>query len=227
LGPVRTYDRSVTRRGVDAGDLLVVEIVDGVEVTPTSRRSAGPDRASGRGFGAGWACAGVLLAAVVTMLVGFAVNRPASLPAAAGPTSPNTSAPAVPWVLGGVYATGRRCAVRYKSELQLGVEVVNLGREPVGLLRMALAHQHTAIHATVTGLGTCAQWGPTEALAGAALLPGRTAWLSALFDVTAACMHAEPLRLRLTYTAGGRHTSTYLTGFPDLADAPYPNCTDR
>jgi hypothetical protein len=217
----------VTRRGVDAGDLLVVEIVDGVEVAPTSRRSAGPDRASGRGFGAGWASAGVLLAAVVTMLVGFAVNRQAAPPAAAGSTTPSTATAAVPWVLGGVYATGRRCAVRYKSELQLGVEVVNLGREPVGLLRMAVAPEHTAIHATVTGLGTCMQWGPTEALSGAALLPGRTAWLSAVFAVTAACMQAEPLRLRLTYIMDGRRTSTYVTGFTDLADAPYPDCADR
>jgi hypothetical protein len=217
----------VTRRGVDAGDLLVVEIVDGIELAPTSRRSAGPDRASGPGFRAGWASAGVLLAAVVTMLVGFAVNRPAAPPAAAGGATPSTATAAVPWVLGGVYATGRRCAVRYKSELQLGVEVVNLGREPIGLLRMAVAPEHTGLHATVTGLGTCMQWGPTEALAGAALLPGRTAWLSALFDVTAACMHAEPLRLRLTFTADGRQTSTYVTGFPDLADAPYPDCVDR
>jgi hypothetical protein len=218
----------VTRRGVDAGDLLVVEIVDGVEVAPTSRRSAGPDRASGRGFGAGWASAGILLAAVVTMLIGFAVNRPATPRAAAGPTSPSTAtAPAVPWIAGAVYATGRRCAVRYKSELQLGVEVVNLGREPVGLLRMALARQQTAIHTAVTGRGTCMQWGPSAALAGAALLPGRTVWLSALFDVTAACMQAEPLRLRLTYTASGRQVSTYVTGFPDLADAPYPACADR
>jgi hypothetical protein len=218
----------VTRRGVDAGDLLVVEILDGVEVAPTSRRSAGPDRASGRGFGAVWASAGILLAAVATMLVGFAVNRPATPRAAAGPTNSSTApAPVLPAIIGGVYATGRRCAVRYKSELQLGLEVVNLGREPVDLVRMAVAPEHTAIHATVTGLGTCAQWGPTEALAGAPLLPGRTVWLSALFDVTAHCMHAEPLRLRLTYNVAGRRIWTYVTGFPDLADAPYPDCADR
>jgi hypothetical protein len=162
------------------------------------------------------------------MLVGFAVNRPSAPRAAVGPPSTTTATPpAFQWVTGTVYATGRRCAVRYKSELQLGVEVVNLGHKPVGLLRMALARQHTAIHATVTGLGTCVQWGPTQALAGAAVLPGRTVWLSAVFDVTAACMQAEPLRLRLTYTAGGRQTSTYVTGFPDLADAPYPACAER
>ena len=218
----------MTRRGVDADDLLVVEIVDGVEVAPTSRRSAGPDRASGRSLRAGWASAGILLAAVATMLVGFAVNRPATPRAAAGPTRSSTAPAAVlPGIIGAVYATGRRCAVRYKSELQLGVEVVNIGREPVDLLRMAIAPENTAIHTTVTGLGTCAQWGPTEALAGAALLPGRTVWLSALFAVTASCMHAEPLRLRLTYNVAGRRIWAYVTGFPDLVDAPYPDCADR
>jgi hypothetical protein len=218
----------VTRCGVDAGDLLVVEIVDGLEVAPATRRSAGPDGASGRSFGVGWVSVGLLLAAVMTMLVGFAMNRPVTPPAAAGPTSPSTTAAAAgPLALAAVYATGRRCTVRYKSELQLGVEVVNLGREPASLRRVTLAQQSTAIRTAVTGVGTCAQWGPTGTLAGTSLLSGHTVWLSALFVVTASCMQAEPLRLRLTYTADGRQTSTYLTGFPDLADAPYPDCAGR
>jgi hypothetical protein len=218
----------VTRRGVDAGDLLVVEIVDGVEVAPASRRSEGPDRASGRGYGAGWASAGILLAAVATMLVGFAVNHLGTPRSAAAPVSSSTApAPALAGLIGAVYATGRSCAVRYKSELQLGLEVVNIGHEPVDLLGIAVTPERTAIHTTVTGRGTCAQWGPTEALAGAALLPGRTVWLSALFDVTASCMYAEPLRLRLTYNVAGRRIWTDVTGFQDLADAPYPDCPDR
>ena len=162
------------------------------------------------------------------MLVGFAMNRPVTPRAAAEPSrlSP-TAAQLAPLAFGSVYATGRRCAVRYKSQLQLGVEVVNLGRESVGLVRVALTQESTAMRATVTGLGTCAQWGPTDALGGASLRPGHTVWLSTLFDVTASCMHAEPLRLRLTYTAAGQETTTYVTGFPDLADAPYPDCPGR
>jgi len=218
----------VTRRGDDAGDLLVVEIVDGVEVAPASRRSADPDRVSGRGSGAGWVSVGILLAAAATMLVGFAIGRPSSPQVTAGSASlPPTVSRTSPLAFGAVYATGRRCAVRYKSELQLGVELVNLGRQPVGLLRIALANESTAFHATVSGVGTCAQWGPTGAMAGAALLPGQTVWVSTLLRVTAACMEAQPLRLRLTYTANGRTTSTYITGLDDLADAPYPDCPAR
>lgn len=141
-----------------------------------------------------------------------ASNQPASLPVLS--IAPNG-------VIGG---TGRRCAVWTGRELQLGVEVENLGPASVQLVQLDISIPSRDLHRISVVVSTCGQLGAAEPVAGLSLSKLETAWLSVTLVATAPCPAASTAEFRLTYLQAGQSAATDSRAVADLGQVPYPGC---
>jgi hypothetical protein len=189
--------------------------------------------------------AAIVLAAV-TLLVGLAAgfaagkstnagtnagpgttgHRPSAL-ASATVTSPPDNALAAAGLA--IEQLPYSCATQTGSQLTLGVELMN----------------QSATAVTLTGLKTVFpgdagalrelswQWAPCGAMTDGLyqptvpLPPGSTAWLSVTLKVLVRCPAAYPVQFSVSYTSGGVHASSNLSGFPDLGQVPYMGCPSQ
>jgi hypothetical protein len=166
------------------------------------------------------AVAALILAAA---LVGFAIGR-SGRPAPAG-TGRTTSLPVVSIAPNGVIGgTGRRCALRMGRQMQLGVEVENLGPATVQLVRLDVIVPSAELREISVGVGACAQLGPGEPVVGSTIGTLGTLWLSTVLTATVACPAASAVQFRLTYMQAGQRPSTKIFAFADLGQVPYDSC---
>jgi hypothetical protein len=204
-------------------DLDVVELVDLEHAPVPAQMAAGETALTTRPVARSrlaYVLAAVTAAAV---LLGFMIgrsgrpkpaasNQPASLPVLS--IAPNG-------VIGG---TGRRCAVWTGRELQLGVEVENLGPAPVQLVQLDISIPSRDLRRISVVVSTCGQLGAAEPLAGLSLSKLETAWLSVTLLATATCPAASTAEFRLTYTQAGQSAGTDSRALADLGQVAYPGC---
>lgn len=197
----------------------MVEIVDAVGA-PGQRigANAWPERRVPR-----WWLASALAAVVAAAALGFVSGR-AGRPAS-DVTNQAVSLRVVSIAPNGVIGgTGRRCAVRRGRELQLGVEVENLGPAAVQLVQLDILAPSREMRQISVGVGTCAQLGSGEPLAGSSLSTHATAWLSTIMLATVACPAGSAVEFRLTYMQAGQQASTKTFAFADLGQVPFAGC---
>jgi hypothetical protein len=150
----------------------------------------------------------------------------------------------------GLAQTGGACSVQHGSDLQVGVEVINLSEAAitVGQVKTILPHRGLRVASQ--------QWAPCGALSpswqapdggmiviiksstgemevgsstpgtAAVLPPNGTAWISATLQVQVACPSQLPVQFSVSYQENGRTHTSQLEGFPELAQASYTGCKD-
>jgi hypothetical protein len=152
--------------------------------------------------------------------------------------------------LSGLAQTGGACSVQHGSELQVGVEVINLSETAITLgqvkpilppngLRVASqqwapcgalspswqAHDGGMIVIINSSTGVVEVGSSTPGSA-AVLPPNGTAWLSATLRVLVACPSQLPVQFSVSYRENGRTHTARLQGFPELEPAAYTGCKD-
>ena len=151
-------------------------------------------------------------------------------------------------VLSGLAQTGGACSVKHGQELQVGVEVINLSDTAVTLKRARPVLPHGGLSLVSEQWAPCGalspSWqaadggmivfvtsstgvvevGSTTPASAAVLPPNGTAWLSATFQVLAACPSQVPLQFSVNYQENGRTHTARLAGFPDLEQVADTGC---
>jgi hypothetical protein len=118
------------------------------------------------------------------------------------------------------------CATQTGSQLQLGVELMNQSAATVTLTGMKPVFPGDA--GALRELSW--QWAPCDAITYGLyqptipLPPGSTAWLSVTLKVLVSCPAAYPVQFSVSYSSGGVHAASNLSGFPDLGQVPYMGC---
>jgi hypothetical protein len=150
----------------------------------------------------------------------------------------------------GLAQTGGTCSVQHGSELQVGVEVINLSETAITLGQvkpilppsgLRLASQQWApcgalspswqapdggmivIIKSSTGVVEVGSSAPGSA---AVLPPNSTAWLSATLRVLVACPSQLPVQFSANYQENGRTHTAQLEGFPELGRVTYTGCKE-
>lgn len=173
----------------------------------------GPPRTPGR-LSAGWVIALVVLAGVLGYWAG-GHHRDAAAPA----VRPLPSAD--PVVDQAITGTGKRCSEQMKTQLQLGVEVVNRSASTVSLHELQAILPLKGLRPKAATWGSCGQL-PDAGSGGNYLLAGAgTTWLTITFDVLVTCPAPLPVLFTVEYTQAGQSEVVDLPGFPDLGDVPY------
>jgi hypothetical protein len=150
--------------------------------------------------------------------------------------------------LSGLAQTGGACSVKHGSELQVGVEVINLSDTSVTLGRARPVLPHGGLSLVSEQWAPCGalspSWqaadggmivfvksstgvveaGSTTPASAAVLPPNGTAWLSATFRVLASCPNPLPLQFSVSYQENGRAHSAQLAGLPDLGQVANTGC---
>ena len=204
--------------------------------------------------------AGLVTGLVVALAAGYALGYrhpgQAVRPATTARAAPTSAASADSYSSGlaiegltGLVQTGGACSVQRGSELQLGVEVINLSGAPVTVGRVtpvlplaglrAVSQQWTPCGALsqswqAAGGGTIVfisvPSGEVGAVSGAGatvLPPNGTAWLSVTLQVLVACPSPLPVQFSVSYRQKGRAETTQLPGFLNLAQIKYTGCGRR
>jgi hypothetical protein len=216
-----TYHQYVTRRRLD--DLDVVEVIDlengampaqvDIDQADVTTRTAPR-----------WRLLCVVAAVTAAAaLLGFTVGR-------SGRPEPAASAPSASLSIlsiapnGVIGATGRRCAVWTGRELQVGVEVENLGPAGVQLAQLDVAVPSRDLRQISVGASACGQLGAAEPLAGLSLSKLGTAWVSVVLLATVSCPAASAAEFRLTYTQSAQSGAIDNRAVADLGQVPYEGC---
>ncbi len=165
-------------------------------------------------------------AAIVALVFGLGVavgshlDNPRQPPAAT--PKPSQSQPLV------VSSTVARCSAQQGNQLQLGIEVVNLGPSTVTLHGAAVDLPIGGLRHMATAWGPCGQVTEPPAEAERPLASGATTWISATFEVLDECPAPYPVRFVVLYTgaesAHATAASAEVGGFNDLGDVPYTGC---
>lgn len=203
--------------------LDVVEVVELDSVTTPEQVTVGGSRSTTRNR-TKWRTAYVVAAvAAAAALLGFGAGR-------SGRPEPTASNPALRLPIvsiapnGVISETGRRCAVWVGRELQLGVEVENLGPAAVELLQLDVLDPSPDVRPISVGVATCGQLGPAEPVAGTPLSTLGTTWLSTALLATTACPAASAVDFRVTYMQAGQSAATSYRALADIGGVPYPGC---
>lgn len=121
-----------------------------------------------------------------------------------------------------VAQTSSTCFAPAGRDLQLGVQVTNLGPAGVSLGQIQAV-------LPLGGLRMISQqWAPCGAAPArhdsVVLAPGDSAWFSVTFDVLERCPGALPVQFTVASAWRGLHQIIRLPGFADLSHVRYPGC---
>jgi hypothetical protein len=199
------------------------------------------------------AAVALLAGLAVGLAAGYHVGEQHAAASAAAPPTPSTGpeatapqlvsptavnlAPATAFAFASAPALSQSigaCSVQQGKLLQLGVQVTNQSTVPLML---------TGIKPVLPlgGLRPVSwQWGPCGAIPDGTISngtgsnstgpdivllgPGAGVWLSVTFKVLDRCPGPFPVQFTVGYTAGGKHFTAQLPGFPDLGSVPYAGC---
>jgi hypothetical protein len=170
-----------------------------------------------------WLLAAILAAGVTGFFIGDRQRRSPE-PVVTTTTSPSnattTAAPSTE-----LSTTDNKCSAQVLAhQLQLGVEIQNRGKTDLQLRSVTPVFPLHGLQAVVTQRGICGQ-PPTGEVAGAAIKPGRSVWITTTVKVLGlACPAPLPVEFDVAYTSAGRQRRQQLTGFGDLGSVPYSGC---
>ena len=170
-----------------------------------------------------WLLAAILAAGVTGFFIGDRQRRSPE-PVVTTSTSPSdattTAAPSTE-----LSTSDNKCSAQVLAhQLQLGVEIQNRGNTDLQLRSVTPVFPLHGLQAVITQRGICGQ-PPTGEVAGAAIKPGRSVWITTTVKVLGlACPAPLPVEFDVAYTSAGRQRRQQLTGFGDLGNVPYSGC---
>jgi hypothetical protein len=150
--------------------------------------------------------------------------------------------------LSGLAQTGGACSVQQGQEIQVGVEVINLSETSLTLGRARPVLPHGGLRLVSEQWAPCGALSPSWQAADGGMIvylrsssgavevgsatpggadvlpPDGTAWLSATFQVLAACPSPLPVQFSVGYQANGRSGTERLPGLPDLGQVASSGC---
>lgn len=129
-------------------------------------------------------------------------------------------------------ATGERCAIQVDDTLWLGMELTNVGSDPLVLRTLRVNMPLGGLDDTRVVFGTCGELDALDARRDSQGNPeavvdgGASMWVSGLFDVLEECPAPFPVQFLVTYTdLSGGGVAIAAGGFNDLGEIDYTGCT--
>jgi hypothetical protein len=128
-------------------------------------------------------------------------------------------------------ATGERCAIQVDDTLWLGMELTNVGSDPVVLRALRVNMPLGGLDDARVVFGTCGELDALDARRDSegnpeAVVDGSASiWVSGLFDVLEECPAPFPVQFLVTYTdLNGGGVAIAAGGFNDLGEIEYSGC---
>jgi hypothetical protein len=178
----------------------------------------------------GWWALGVAAAALIGLLIGYAVGHhraPTRTIRAAVPTTSATHAvrSALP-VVGPPFAqTGATCSVQNGRRLQLGIQIENQTSSIVHITGVGTSEPLHGLHPLATRVGACGELrGLPVSFDPSAVTTGAATWLTATVQVLVRCPAPYPVQFVVHYRHADHASIERLAGFVDLGHVPYPGC---
>jgi hypothetical protein len=175
-------------------------------------------------------CLGIMAAALVGLLVGYALGDHRAPSATVQPTTPTASPTPIAEnstpVIGPAFTqTGVTCSVQHGHRLQLGIQIENQTTSMVEITKLLTNEPLSGLRQVATRVGACGQDRGTQASFDPGAVPARaTVWVTATVQVLVSCPGPDPVQFVLHYSQGQNASVEKLPGFVDLGDVAYTGC---
>lgn len=191
-----------------------------LEDGPKSSRLVAQSR-SGAIFKALLLLAAILISGLLGYRLGISRQSPGVSPYES--VSPSESTPFHENLKDPLVPTTNRCSAQSGRQLQLGIELENMGSTVLVLRRISpVLYGLGGLRAIDETRGPCGV--PSTAGLTNPLNVGEATWIRMTFDVLVTCPAYVPVAFQIEYTADGTDRVETVKAFDDLGGVPYSSC---
>ncbi|HEX3898942.1 MAG TPA: hypothetical protein VHW74_07200 [Mycobacteriales bacterium] len=172
---------------------------------------------------------GVTAAALVGMLIGYAVGNHRSTTDTTRSTMPSASVSPPDGsaaIIGPAFAqTGATCSIQQGHRLQLGIQIVNQAPSVLHITKVVTVDPLRGLRPIAAQVGACGQDRGTQIAFDPSAVPaGGATWVNVTVQVLVRCPAPDPVQFVIHYGQGERTGVADLAGFVDLSNVPYSGC---